>query len=248
VEVELILPKKELFIGSYIKVNVVIDPASGRPIEDLEFILPDGPPAGIISLSRDADFNPDKPDIMLCVGYRPGTYSLKAWSKQAHIFIAETEFVITDIWKDENEGPSMWFSSANELYVAVVGSAWGGGTPTTGPQNIPLTPTKKERRIAILLIDTTSKKYPEDTTTLQGIKDRWLNEIVRGVTVGGVTRSVAHYYREVSYNNLEVSAELFGPVSLTKDWDTQFGVKEDGLPRVKSCVLAISCVGRGSPN
>ena len=43
-EVELILPKKELFIGSYIKVNVVIDPASGRPIEYLEFILPDGSP------------------------------------------------------------------------------------------------------------------------------------------------------------------------------------------------------------
>ena len=63
---------------------------------------------------------------MLCVGYRPGTYSLKAWSKQAHIFIAETEFVITDLWKDENEGPSMWFSGANELYVAVAGSAWGG--------------------------------------------------------------------------------------------------------------------------
>jgi hypothetical protein len=71
-EVELKLPKKKLFIGSYIKVSVIIDPSSGRPIEDLDFVIPDGPQAGIISLSRDANFNPDKPEVTLCVGYQKG--------------------------------------------------------------------------------------------------------------------------------------------------------------------------------
>jgi M6 family metalloprotease-like protein len=218
-EVELDLPKKELFIGSYTKVNVIIDPASGRPIEDLDFILPDGPQAGFVSLSRDGNFNPDKPDVMLCVGFMPGRYILQAWSKQTNSVMAEIEFIITDKWEDDVEGPSQWFSGISEL--STMGPTWGGGLPGS-PQNINVKPALGTRRIAILLVDTNSQRYTDDAPTLQGIRDQWLNETFRGVNMGGVVRSCDHFYREVSYKKFGVTAEVFGPFHLDGGWDEYF--------------------------
>jgi hypothetical protein len=220
-EVELKLPKKKLFIGSYIKVSVIIDPSSGRPIEDLDFVIPDGPQAGIISLSRDANFKPDKPDVMLCVGYQKGRHTLEAWSKQSNSVVAETQFRVTDIWEDDVEGPSAWFTGVSELYTA--GSTWGGGPPGR-PQNLNVRPALGVRRIAIILVDTASQRFTNVAATLQGIRDRWLDETTRGVSEGSVSviRSVAHYYREVSYGKFEVTAQVFGPFSLSGNWDDYF--------------------------
>jgi M6 family metalloprotease-like protein len=240
-EVELKLPHLRLFLGSYVKVQVVIDPSSGRPLEDLVFIIPAGPQAGIISLSRDADFNPERPDIMLCVGYKPGRYVLQAISRQSSSVVAETQFFVTDIWEDDRIGPSEWISGISELYT--IGSTWGGGSP--GPQNINVKPAKGTRRLAILLVETKSQLFTTDAPTLQTFRDRWMNEAVNGVTTGGVTRSAAHYYREVSYwdsaskTSLDLSAQVFGPVRLSGKWDDYFF--PGGQPKAgfyKACVSA----------
>lgn len=240
-EVELQLPKKEIFIGSYTKVKVIIDPASGRPLEDLDFVLPDGPQAGFISLSRDADFNSDNPEVMLCAGYKPGNYILQAWSKQSSSVMAETEFIITEIWEDNVTGPSIWFTGISELIS--MGATWGGGSD--GPQNMNAKPAKGIRRIAILLIDTLSQRYTNNAVTLQGFRNRWADETSNGVTTVGITRSAAHYYREVSYNSFDLSAQVFGPFSLTETWDKYFNA--DGSPKsgfYQACVSA----GIGSIN
>jgi M6 family metalloprotease-like protein len=223
-----ITPSAELFIGSYVKVRVVIDPASQLTINNLDFKIPEGPKGGIVSLSRDADFNPDEPDIMLCAGYEPGTYILQALKKGTDTVVAEQEFLITDLWQNDQAGPSQWFTGINEVYS--VGAKWGT-SPTEGfpgPQNINVHSAMGTRRIAILLVDTRSERYTINMAILQGYRDRWLNETVRGVVTGGVTRSVAHYYREVSYGNFDISAEVFGPVQLSGNWEDYF-ILQDNL-------------------
>jgi M6 family metalloprotease-like protein len=220
------ISKKELLIGSYVKVPVIIETSSGLTLDDLDFDIPAGSKGGIVSLSRDTEFDPSNPDIILCIGYKPGRYILRALRKGTTTVLSKSEFVITDIWKDKQIGPSKWFAGINKVLYPLGAPAWGGGPE--GPQNMNTHPAIGNRRIAILLIDTASQRFTNDAATLQGHRDRWLNEIVNGVVTDGVARSSAHYYREVSYGNFDLTAEVFGPVNLTGNWDDYFD--SDGVP------------------
>lgn len=184
----------------------------------MKFGVPAGPQGGIVSLSRDGDFNPSAPDIMLLAGYRPGEYILEAKRKSDGSLVAETKFRVTASWTHRKEGPSRWFSGRSPALQG--GSAWGGGP--VGIQNSDVRPVSGTWRLAILLVDTNSQRFTGDTTAL---KDLWLDEAVRGVASGAKTYSTAAYYREVSYGSFDVSADIFGPVSLDGDWDQYF--KED---------------------
>ncbi|HWQ96092.1 MAG TPA: SdrD B-like domain-containing protein [Candidatus Methylomirabilis sp.] len=225
-------PDDPLFIGSYVKVPVLIDPDSGLKMEDLSFIIPEGPKGGIVSLSRDKDFNPDRPDIMLCAGYEPGMYTLQALNNST--IVGEAKFSVTDLWKDDSAGPSLCFEGVAEGFSA--GSAWGGGP--AGPQNINVHPALGTRRVAVLLVDTSSQRF----TASDGInaKNRWDNETFKGVTTGGVTRSVKQYYQEVSYGKFDISGEVFGPVNLSGSWDDYLN-STTGAPKAgfyQECITA----------
>ena len=76
--VRLAIPRGPLFVGSYHRIPVLINPTSGIQFDDLEFQLPDGLKAGLVSRSRDALFNSETPVTMLCCGYEPGKYALLA--------------------------------------------------------------------------------------------------------------------------------------------------------------------------
>jgi len=219
------LTHEPLFVGSFIKIPVIIKSQSGYNFDDLDFDIPDGPAGGIISLSRDKEFDINKPDIVLDVGYKPGIYIINVLKKGTPIVISESKFEVTDIWNDEFVGPSLWFTNKGNFKSA--GSAWGGGS--TGPQNVNVIPAVGTRRVAILLVDTSSQRYATDAPTLQGYRDRWLNEILSGVTSGGVNRSSALYYQEVSYTSYNISAQVYGPVSLSGSWDDYFNT--DGTPK-----------------
>ena len=65
------IPKVALFVGSYYRIRVRL---TGIIFDKINFVVPDGAKAAIISPSRDATFNPKRPHIMLCVGHEPGTY------------------------------------------------------------------------------------------------------------------------------------------------------------------------------
>ena len=211
-------PRGPMFVGSYVKVPLRIDPASGLTLDDLEFEVDGGPPGGIVSLSRDEGFDPRRPSVLLCAGFEPGSYLLRALEKATGNVAGEAKFSVDSLWTRDDLGPSHWFAGSNELRAA--GGAWGGGP--AGPQNMSVSPQSGTWRIAILFVDTSSQRYTTDAPTMQGHRDRWMNETVNGVVAGGVTRSVAHFYREVSYGILDVTAQAFGPVSLPGDFDSYF--------------------------
>ncbi len=204
-----------LFVGAFTKVSVSL---RGLSIDDLDFILPDGGKSGVISLCRDEDFDPANPDIMLCAGYEPGVYLLQAVEKTTNILMAEEKFEITTNWTDKKLGPSLSFTGISENLSS--NPAWGGGP--SGPQNLNVVPATGTRRIAVVLVDTADARYTTDATALTTIRDRWMNEIINGVSAGGGMVSSRQYFREVSYGNFDISADIFGPVNLPNNWDTYF--------------------------
>lgn len=216
------IPRKALFVGSYHRIPVR---AKGVAFDDIKFVVPDGAKAAVISPSRDAAFKPRSPQILLCVGYEPGTYVIEARHATTNALLGKAKFRSDALWRDEDAGPSKWFTGISQGYSA--GAAWGGGP--AGPQNVNTIPASGTRRIAILLVDTSTQRYTTDATELQGHRDRWLNEVVNGVTQGGVTRSTRLFYREASYNNFDLSAQVFGPVQLPGVFDDYFN--SDGSPK-----------------
>jgi M6 family metalloprotease-like protein len=219
------VPSRRMFVGAYAPIPVEIDPASGIVFDDLDFQVSDGPKAARVSPSRDRSFNPEKPKILLLAGWEPGKWLLEAVHKPSASVVGKAEFGTTALWRNKRRGPRLWFDGQNLRREA--GSAWGGGP--AGPQNVNVAPATGTRRIAILLVDTSSQRYTTNATQLQAIRDRWMNEIVNGDTAGGVTRSARLFYREVSYNNFDLSAQIFGPVSLSGSWDSYFN--SDGSPK-----------------
>jgi M6 family metalloprotease-like protein len=237
----LVMPKEKLFVGSYYRIPVVIKSAKTHvktklSFEDLRFEVSGGNMGGIISPSRDSTFVSKRPDIMLLVGYKPGDYEIHAIHAKTATIVAKGKFSVDTIWKDEDSGPSKWFTGIASQKT--IGAAWGGGT--SGPQNINILPTTGTRRIAILLVDTSSQRFTSNAPNLQNHRDRWLNAVFNGITeADGVTRSSRIYYRELSYNNFDLSAQVFGPVSLTGTWDDYYNA--DGIPKGafwQACVTA----------
>lgn len=223
--VRLLTPRRAMFVGSYAPVTVRIDPASGIVFDELAFVVPEGPQAGNVSVSRERTFDPKRPRVMLLAGHAPGKYEIEILHKPSNSVVGTARFRVTDVWTDNKRGPRLWFDGVNARQEA--GSAWGGGP--NGPQNTNTLPALGTRRIAVLLVDTSSQRYTTDATTVQGHRDRWMNEIINGVTQNGVTRSMRQYFREVSYNTFDLSAQVFGPVSLPGTWDTYF--ESDGAPK-----------------
>jgi M6 family metalloprotease-like protein len=221
--VELLLTEQELFVGSFTELTIDIDPASGLTLDDLEFVVPSGLAGGLVSLSRDAGFTPKRPVLMLLAGHEPGDHAVEALASGT--LVGETRYRILDTWDDDTQGPPLWFGGTPDARLA--GAAWGGGP--SGPQNVATVPALGTRRVAVLFVDTLSQRYPTDAATMQGHRDRWMNELVNGVPVAGQTRSTAAFYREVSYNQFDLTAATFGPVSLSGDFATYF--EADNTPK-----------------
>lgn len=219
------IPRGRLFVGSYHRIPVVIDPTTKLKFDDLHFEIPAGAKGGLVSPSQDKLFNLKKPHIMLLAGFEPGVYELNAVHSETKKIVATVKFEVDTHWPNEDAGPTRWFTGIVGNYNA--GSAWGGG-PTTS-QNINVSPASGTRRIAILLVDTSSQRFTTNAADLQDHRDRWLNNIFNGVTNGSVTRSSRLYYQEVSYDNFDLSAQVFGPVSLSGPWDDYFN--ENGSPK-----------------
>jgi M6 family metalloprotease-like protein len=221
--VTIAVPKRRFFVGSYAELRVTVDPISGLDFDDLEFSIPDGRRAGLISASRDARFNLKRPTIMLLAGYEPGLWVIRVVHLPTGTDVGKVEFATTDRWRVRKQGPRLWFDGRDARQEA--GSAWGGGP--AGPQNVNVVPATGTRRIAILMVDTASQRYPAGAA-FDAIRDRWINEIINGVTEGGVTRSARAWFQEVSYGNFDISAQIFGPVSLPGPFTDYFNA--DGSP------------------
>src|SRR5438105_10812562 len=96
------VPRGTLFVGSYHRIALRFE---GVAFNDLVFVIPDGPPAGLISPSRDTTFNAKRPHVMLCVGFRPGKYLIEARHAATNALLGTAKFISDALWRDEDAGP-----------------------------------------------------------------------------------------------------------------------------------------------
>src|SRR5262249_10343155 len=212
--VTLMMPKGPLFVGSYHRIPVRVSAASGLSFDALEFRV-SHPEGGLVSASRDDSASAKRPQIVLLAGSVSGAYKVLIFKAGSTSPIGSETFRVTSVWTDRVAGPSLWFESASRTYAA--GATWGGGG--SGPQNESVHAQSGVRRIAIVLVDTKTQRYTSDATTLQGFRDRWMDQVINGVTFNGMTRSTREYYREASFNAFDLSADVYGPFNLTDEFD-----------------------------
>lgn len=199
-----------LFVWSYAKLPVTLKNIS---IDDLDFIVPHGPHAGIVSYCRDAEFDPAKPDIMFCAGDRAGQFKLQAVERATNIVLAEVPFEITTDWAGE-DGPPLTCAGAFDLPAPLL--AWGDDAGEVA--NTSVRPAPQRLNIAVIFIDTADARYPDDPAEFAVIRERWMNELIHGVQHDGKTVSTRSYLREMSYNMFDISAQPFGPMHLSNDF------------------------------
>ncbi len=219
--VEMDVDTEPMFIGAYQRVPVRISGA-GLTFDDIDFEVLEGPQGGRISSSKDDRFDPADPHVMLLAGYEPGAWTLQARRRSDGTTLGSVAFKTTDLWVGP-DGPPLWFEGISQANVT--GSAWGGGT--SGPQNIDVVPANGTRRVAVLLVDTNTQRYPTDTTAL---RQEWADETFNGVTVGGKTVSSHHYLQELSGGSYGLAnAGVVGPVQLPGAFEDYFTLNPDGL-------------------
>ena len=78
------MPKEAMFPGGYRRVPYRL--SAGLTPDDVEFIVAEGPEAGMISPSRDARWDDAAPHVMLLARARTGTFTLVA----THIATGDT--------------------------------------------------------------------------------------------------------------------------------------------------------------
>lgn len=164
VAVKLDLSLAPYFVGAYAKIAANV---TGMAFDDVEFTIAEGAPGGYISKSRDAEFNPARPDVMACFGYQPGAYHIEARRKSDNLLLDTFAYQLDTVWTDDRLGPSSSFHGVNSGYAA--GATWGGGA--ADPQNMNVSPATGARKVALLLVDTSSQRYTTNAADLQAIKD-----------------------------------------------------------------------------
>ena len=212
-----------LFVGSYTRVRVRIDGASRLTRKDLEFVVDPGPEAGVVSTSSER-FGGSQSTILLAAGHKPGGgYALLARNAANGRVVGKLPFAVTATWADKRNGPSFWFAGAADR-LRLRSFVWGGGQ--AGPQNIGVAPAVGRRKIAVVFINSPTERFsPQE---LPAVREQWRNEIVNGVAdAAGRLRSLAHYYREVSYfgvgpTGIDFEADFYGPVTMPQTWDHYF--------------------------
>jgi hypothetical protein len=105
--------EKDFFVGSYTKAFLEL---TNVTMEELTFRIPAGAKAGIVSPSRDADYDPQRPDVMICIGFEPGGYGFEVVNSSTNIVLASYRFTVSTHWNDPAHGPGLSFVGVmNEL-------------------------------------------------------------------------------------------------------------------------------------
>ena len=232
--VALVLPADPLYVGSYVRVPVRISSAAGVGFDDLVFRVVEGPPGGTVSESRDTTFDPARPDVMLIAGHRPGTYTLEAAERSTGTVRAAGTFRVDVRSRGGTRGPSFVTQTASSATPSA-GTAWGGGP--AGRQNVGTNPTGPVQRIALIFVDTDDQRFPTDAATMDALRATWRQHLVDGVTAGGFTRSVRHYYEEASLGGTTVQVDVFGPYALDGSW-TEVGPGAGWFEHAQAVVTA----------
>ncbi len=226
--VRIVFPRAPLYVGTFVRLRVRIARGLGAGIDDLVFTVAEGPAAAQISPSREADFDPANPTIMLLVGSLPGTFHIVVRLRRNRALLTSQPFHVTTMWKGGAAGPSFWFTGAIQSYAS---AAWGGGPG--GPQNIAAYPAPPTWRMAVVMIDFSDQRFPTDAATLQGYRDDWYMKTYSGFYVNSLwgNFSVRDYYRNCSFNRFDLQiapSDIHGPVHFPGQWTDYFSQAAGG--------------------
>jgi M6 family metalloprotease-like protein len=242
--VTLHVPAQPLYMGTYVRVPITIQARTKILFGDLEFSVPAGRVGGQVSLSRDATFNPKKPEVMLLAGFRPGAYTLRCTNRLTGKVLGEARFAVTDMWHDGKNGPNLWFNGILPGYS--FGATWGGGNANE-PQNMNTIPATGTRQVAVLMVDTSDQRYSTTAATFNGFVSRWDQNLLTGeIGADGVARSTAQYYQEVSLGNLTITGQVFNQaVHLSGVWTDYFTLDSNNLwaPLGEYCNQCVAAAG-----
>ena len=158
---------------------IINDPSTA--FDDLEFVVEPRESAAMVSYSRDASFDPNKPHIMLCAGWMAGKHELTVIRRSDSKTVGRTTFEVLDNWTDPTIGPSI--TTFGSIESGPSGGTWGG--PDSGdfavPQNVNVIPALGTRNIGVVLVDT-SARYPTGAalTTISRIRSTASISIIAG--------------------------------------------------------------------
>lgn len=221
-----------LFVASWTPVRFSLTGTALTPAE-VHFVVPDGPEAGVVSYARPS--GAEDPEPLLIAGGRVGGYRIDLVETASATVLASTAFEVTDHWDDEETGPSGTYVGASSFDGA---SGWGGGLGT--PQNQGVHPHVGSWRSLVLMVDTSTARWPSAAATMTANRTAILGHVVDGVTFNGANRSARAYYEENSRyvapagpnpaRGLTLTARnsrAYGPVSLPNAWTSYFAQKKD---------------------
>jgi hypothetical protein len=218
------LPEAPLFVGQYVRVPVEIGAALS--LEKIQFDIPDGRHAGMISLSRDATFDPTNPEIMLIAGTRPGTWRIVARLKSNGEELASDNFTVSTDWEDIANGPGI-ATVGSTMEMKTLGGSWGGGL--AGPQYDKYPIINTPREIIAVLLDTASQRWT--TAEAASAQTFWQNAFAGLVN---------DYCRETSGGMF--SFQLFGnvihgPFSVPETWDMLFADEGVAFQKITNAIM-----------
>lgn len=224
-------PAQPLFVGSWVPLQVNLA-ETGRTADEVTYVVPDGPDAGIVSYARFADSPGSDPVPLLIAGGRPGSYLVEMVDLASGVSIAQARFEVTSLWTDVDTGPSRCVTGV--VSEAPSGADWGGGP--NAPQNLPAIPKVGTWRVAVLMVNTSDGSYPTGQA-LTNAQTELLNHVEDGDSVNGTLQSLRQYYEENSgydpgppVRGLTVRARnhrIYGPVTLPQGWSSYFAQRKD---------------------
>jgi M6 family metalloprotease-like protein len=224
-----------VFVGSWVELGFDLG-TSGLTKDQVRFEVPDGLDAGFVSYAQPNGVGDPVP--LLVAGGKTGPHELRLVEISTASILATAEFEISDHWPDSEVGPGGFYTT-NDNFEG--GGGWGGGPGT--PQNIGTQPHSGTWRSLVLMVDTSSRRWPGDAPTMTANRTAILGHVTNGILFNGDTRSARRYYEE---NSRFVAAsggnpargltlgvlnnQTFGPVALPDAWEDYFAqtLDEDG--------------------
>ncbi|MGJ6981673.1 hypothetical protein ACSDQ9_14280 [Aestuariimicrobium soli] len=223
-------PAEALFVGSWVPLTFDLGTTALTP-HDVRFEVPDGPEAGIVSHARQD--GAAEPTPLLVAGGALGVHKVVMVEVATGTELAYTEFEVTDHWKHADIGPSGFVPHATTFSGD---SGWGGGPGT--PQNVRTVPHTGEWRSLVLMVDTSSGRWPTADPALANDRTSILQHVTTGFATAGANRSARDYYEENSNfvagtSGLTLTVrnnQTFGPISLPGSWTDYFAqTVKDGV-------------------
>ncbi|CAI9403411.1 hypothetical protein [Aestuariimicrobium sp. T2.26MG-19.2B] len=217
----IVAPSEPIFVGSWVKLDFDLG-TSGLTPHEVRFEVPDGPDAGIVSHTRQD--GAAEPTPLLVVGGALGVHKVVMIEIATGTELAHAEFEITDLWEHADHGPAGFVNIASSFGGD---SGWGGGPGT--PQNINTRPHTGTWRSLVLMVDTSSGRWPTTDPALADNRTSILQHVSTGFATGTATRSARDYYEENSNFGGAVgmtlgvhNSQTYGPINLPNAWGSYF--------------------------